>query len=674
MTATEVIPLRGYGAVALDYHRAGWHPLPLPPGRKKYPPSGVTGYDGAYPSEGQIVEWTRTKPTGNLALRLPVDVVGVDVDVYHGGEEGLAELVAKFGPLPLTVMSTSRTDGSAIRLFRVPAMTCFATDPAQGVDMIQYGHRYVVAPPSLHPEGRRYRWIDEASGEVLDAIPDPAELPDLPWSWLEGLKVAPKSSGVDKPATPDELRAFIDAHTEANRPQALKGIRTHLADNARPGGRHDTLYRAACWALREAAAGYYTAADALEVLEQWWGEVIDDARRLDPNHRGDTEFGSAVAHALAVISTEPERIAELRAKTHDDDIPEIGGAADGEAPVGADAPEKARFVTGGSFLLDIPEGVPAVWGSGDEVLWAKGEPFLLCGPPGVGKTTVMGQVLLALLGVGAGEVLGWPVTPARRVLYLASDRPSQIARALARGVSEGDRQVLDERLVVWKGPPPADIAKHPELLVELCRQADADVVILDSVKDMAVGISEDEVGAGLNRAVQIVIADGRDVGALHHQRKGQGGVKPTTLEDVYGSTWITAGAGSVVLLWGQAGDIEVELHHLKQPAAPVGPLKIEHDHHAGTSTVVHGWDALRWLRLRPDGGTAPEAAQAMTGKAKPTSNETKKARRKLDHLVAKGLATRSDTVRRGDGGALAGRYFALDELGVDSVGAMGHAM
>jgi KaiC/GvpD/RAD55 family RecA-like ATPase len=279
---------------------------------------------------------------------------------------------------------------------------------------------------------------------------------------------------------------------------------------------------------------------------------------------------------------------------------------------------RARMVSGGSFLLDIPEGVPAVWGEADHVLWAEGEALLIVGPPGVGKTTVVGQLVRARLGL-APTVLGLPVAPtSSKILYLAMDRPAQIARALRRGFTETDRAVLDDRLVVWKGPPPADLAEHPDLLLALASAAGADTVVGDSLKDMALGLSEDAVGAGINRAVQTALAAGVEVVIPHHQRKGQNGEKPKKLEDVYGSTWITAGTGSVVLLWGEAGAALVELVHLKPPAAEVGPWTIEHDHDAGTSTVVHGWDALRWLRLRPNGGTITEGAQAMTAKSKHT--------------------------------------------------------
>ncbi len=300
----------------------------------------------------------------------------------------------------------------------------------------------------------------------------------------------------------------------------------------------------------------------------------------------------------------------------------------------APAPDvRSRMTPGGAFILDAPDHVPARWGHGDEVLWAEGEALTIAGPPGVGKTTLAGQIVRGcLLG---GDLLGLPIRPARRVLYLAMDRPRQIARALRRNLGDVGRDVLDDRLVVWPGPPIVDIAKVPETLVGYARLAEADVVIVDSLKDAAVGLSEDAVGAGYNRARQMCLAEGVDVLELHHVvKRGANGTQPTTLADLYGSAWITAGAGSVVLLWGAAGDPIVELRHLKQPAAEVGPLKISHDHDAGTSSVWHAADLLTLARLSGSTGiTAKAAACHLFATDKPTPAETEKARRRLDRHV-----------------------------------------
>lgn len=318
----------------------------------------------------------------------------------------------------------------------------------------------------------------------------------------------------------------------------------------------------------------------------------------------------------------------------------------------------------GSWILDAPANPPAIWGQDSEVLWAAGEPLLITGPPGVGKTTLTGQLVRARLGAAPNpEVLGWPVEPDIRgkVLYLASDRPQQIRRALARCFTEDDRELLDERLTIWSGPPPGDLAKDTSTLTRLAQQAGATTVVLDSLKDMAIGLSDDEVGAGLNQAMQLALAAGIDVLALHHQRKGTDGKRPKSLEDLYGSTWIAAGAGSILLLWGAAGDLIVELHHLKQPSSDIGPLKVEHDHHHGTSAVHRGFDLHAYLRHATQGVTTLDVAKAWLEKEKPTEPERRKAQRRLDNAVRLGVATRVDgSGRMPDGTLPPARYYAVD--------------
>lgn len=337
------------------------------------------------------------------------------------------------------------------------------------------------------------------------------------------------------------------------------------------------------------------------------------------------------------------------------------GQVDAPAPI-----DQNRLMDGGRFLFDQPDGIPAIWGDGEEVLWSDGEALWFVGPPGVGKTTMVGQLVRGRLGLSS-EVLGWPVKPSTsKTLYLAMDRPAQIARALRRNFTPDERDTVADRLTVWKGPPPADVARHPGVLLDLCRQAGADTVVIDSVKDAAIKLTDDEVGAAFNRAVQSVTVEGFQVLALHHQRKGQAGSKPTTLADVYGSTWLTAGAGSVILLWGEAGDPIVELMHLKQPANPIGPLKIEHDHHNGTSSIVEKFDPLQWLRHRRSGGTAAEAARQMFTKHEVTDADRKRAERKLQALVRAGLARVEPAERGGPNGTQPARFYALqnDEMAV----------
>jgi replicative DNA helicase len=196
--------------------------------------------------------------------------------------------------------------------------------------------------------------------------------------------------------------------------------------------------------------------------------------------------------------------------------------------------------------------------------------------------------------------------------------------------------------------------------MRLVEAANAEAVIIDSIKDAAVRLSDDETGGNVNRAIQSVIAQGVEVMAYHHQRKAQGeNKKPKKLDDVYGSTWLTAGMGSIIVLWGAAGDPVIELLHLKQPAAEVGPLTIIHDATAGKFSIDGDFDVLIYLRAHPAGVKVLQVAVSQWDKANPSKLEIEKTRRKLERLVSDGLAKRDDRGRDG-GHEAAVRYYPAE--------------
>ncbi len=308
-----------------------------------------------------------------------------------------------------------------------------------------------------------------------------------------------------------------------------------------------------------------------------------------------------------------------------------------------------RQLHGGGRIVKAPTHVPAVWGRGGEVLWAEGESVLVTGPTGVGKGTIVQQLALRRVGVLDGDFLGCPVTadPERLTLYLALDRPAQIRRSMKRMVGSEHERLLEERLAVWEGPLPFDLVASPESLVALVkdvgekRGAPVGTVVVDSTKDLASKLSSDETGGAINRALAALVGEGIETLATHHQRKATSeNKKPRKLDDVYGSTWITAGAGSVLLLWGEPGDPIVELSHLKQPAEVVGPFRVLHDHDAGASTRYEHADPWTVLQESPDGVTAKAAAERIFGDCKP--NTVEKVRRRFERLVEDGDAAKTD--------------------------------
>lgn len=311
-------------------------------------------------------------------------------------------------------------------------------------------------------------------------------------------------------------------------------------------------------------------------------------------------------------------------------------------------PERARyrFTPGGAFILDQSALPKAWWGSGERILAARGESCLLAGPQGTGKTTLGQQVALGLAGLPEyGDLLDYPITPTDgRVLYCAMDRPRQAARSFRRMVGEAWRAELDDHLTVWSGPPPLDLAKHPSTLLGMAIDAGATAVVVDSLKDAFIGLTDDEAAAAWNRARQTVLAAGIDLLELHHTRKnGQGGAAETpTVDSIYGSTWITSGCGSIILLTGAPGDPIVGLHHVKQPSEQVGPLQVIHDHSIGRSTIWHATDLVALAEATTGGISALDAARALYSTNEPGPADKERARRKLDSLARQGLLIVTD--------------------------------
>lgn len=135
-------------------------------------------------------------------------------------------------------------------------------------------------------------------------------------------------------------------------------------------------------------------------------------------------------------------------------------------------------------------------------------------------------------------------------------------------------------------------------------------------------------------------------------KKGDNGASPKNLQDMYGSVWIGAGSGSVLLLYGAAGDPIVEMRHLKTPAEEVGPYRIMHDHAAGRSSIWHQSDLVAMARATGSRGlSARQAASSIEEKENPSKAEVEKARRRLDKLADQGLLERIEGTKGGhDGG------------------------
>ncbi|AWZ10002.1 helicase DnaB [Streptomyces sp. ICC1] len=335
--------------------------------------------------------------------------------------------------------------------------------------------------------------------------------------------------------------------------------------------------------------------------------------------------------------------------------------AEGERALASGQGRLSRFITDGwSFVTESGADTDPLWGTREQTAWSSGESLMIVGAPGVGKTTLAHQVIFARLGL-ADSVLDMPVAPGKRVLYLALDRYKQIARALARRIKPEHETRLRDGLAVWQGPLPATLDKEPDLLADLANAHGADTIVIDSLKDAVSTLVDDALGVAYNNARQRAMREGVEVLELHHQRKAGEGTpraqKPT-LDRVYGSTHIVSGAGSVLYVGGEAGDLAVTLHHLKTPTGEIGPLQVIHDHERGTTRVDPALDPVEILRGRPDGLTVRELALIQSGENNPDRAATEKARRTLDRLVKTGLAVKAEGAAGGSGGGQQARYRA----------------
>jgi Bifunctional DNA primase/polymerase, N-terminal len=122
-------------------------------------PLGGYGLSHATRGKAAIATWWRRWPAANIGLRCDgLCVVDVDGDP---GEESLERLEHQLGPLPLTRAQT--TGKGRHMLYAAPDELGNSTGPLgrpAGIDLRSGRRGYIVAAPSRHPSGRRYRWFD----------------------------------------------------------------------------------------------------------------------------------------------------------------------------------------------------------------------------------------------------------------------------------------------------------------------------------------------------------------------------------------------------------------------------------------------------------------------------------------------------------------------------------
>jgi hypothetical protein len=250
---------------ARGYIERGWHILPchdlstgtcscrLPdcasPGKHPRVPRGV---HAATTNAEVVARWWARWPTSNVGVRTGVEsnLVVLDIDPRHGGTRSIKGLIDRHGDL--RGVPRVRTGAGGWHLYFAHPGTAVRNSAGRlgaGLDVRGDGG-YVVAPPSGHASGYRYRW------EI-----DPATLPPLP-GWLRE-EASPERA---RAASPDPRRDVAASASRSGWAQAALANELRAVRTSQPGRRNTTLNRSAYALGQIVGAGLLDAATVERLL------------------------------------------------------------------------------------------------------------------------------------------------------------------------------------------------------------------------------------------------------------------------------------------------------------------------------------------------------------------------------------------------------------------------
>lgn len=154
---------------ALAYAKMGMAVFPLVPKSKN--PATKNGFLDATTDTGKIDRWWRKNPCYNIGIATGrvsggLVIIDLDIDKERGkyGNETLREWELEHGQLPDTCRAITGRGGSHLLYYTDREVTC-STEESKAVDIRGDGG-YIVAPPSVHPNGRLYEW-EQAPDEFV---------------------------------------------------------------------------------------------------------------------------------------------------------------------------------------------------------------------------------------------------------------------------------------------------------------------------------------------------------------------------------------------------------------------------------------------------------------------------------------------------------------------------
>ncbi|MCH5202682.1 MAG: bifunctional DNA primase/polymerase [Oscillospiraceae bacterium] len=201
--------------------------FPLPKGAK-LPYKGTNGFKDATTDKDTIINWWTKNPDANIGIAtglqangLFLTVVDIDDNKEKGknGRQTIRDWEANNGVLPNTLVSKTGSGGLHC-LYWTNEEYRNRTGLLQYIDVRGEGG-YIVAPPSVHPNGTTYQWVTEPTAEAIQSADDTVKK-----------LLAVKQGKPVQPAKPTQSKAET---------KDLLPIQT-----VPEGQRNDTLYRYGC--------------------------------------------------------------------------------------------------------------------------------------------------------------------------------------------------------------------------------------------------------------------------------------------------------------------------------------------------------------------------------------------------------------------------------------------
>ena len=163
----------GTAEAARRYLARRWSVLPLRE-RDKRPLIRWEHLQNERPTQDDVADWFRRWPDANVGIVTGEisNLIVLDVDPKHGGDDALERLEHRFRPLSATVEAVTGGGGRHLYFAHPGGLTRNRAGLAQGIDLRGDGG-YIVAPPSIHPSGRPYRWVPGRGPDEITLAPLP---------------------------------------------------------------------------------------------------------------------------------------------------------------------------------------------------------------------------------------------------------------------------------------------------------------------------------------------------------------------------------------------------------------------------------------------------------------------------------------------------------------------